>query len=84
MIHRKNEHKEIVKCCSQFRLGTCRFIADSCWFQHVLEGVKETKENDKTVVENANEKPEQVFQRVLKPTKPPLENQEEEKTMEEV
>ena len=84
MIHRKNKHKEIVKCCSQFRLGTCRFKDDSCWFQQELEGVKETKENDKKVVENAKENPEQVFQKVLKPKEPPLQNQGEEKKIQEV
>ena len=79
MIHRKNEHKEIVKCCSQFQQGTCRFRNDSCWFLHELEGFTEAKEFDRT-----SKKQEQVFRKVLKPTKPPSKNQEEEKKTEEV
>ena len=75
MIHRKSEHKNFVKSCSQFNLGNCMFRDETCWFAHDVEAVDETNDN----VEDETDKSEQVFQKVKEKTKPPLQSQKEQK-----
>ena len=34
MTHRKKVHRSVIKSCTQFLLGICRFKDESCWFLH--------------------------------------------------
>ena len=74
MIHRKKEHQETVKPCSQFQSGTCRFKSDSCWFDHEIN---KTNQMGKKTFENMRKQSdnEQVFQEVLENLKPPIDQQ---------
>ena len=70
MIHRKEEHAETVRLCTQFQAGNCRFKTESCWFEHKLENNEQNKEE---ISENEEQnKPEQVFQKVSQNLEPPL------------
>ena len=37
MTHRKNEHAELIRPCTQFQSNTCRFLSKVCWFKHMTE-----------------------------------------------
>jgi hypothetical protein len=77
MLHRKKEHKETVKSCSQFQTSSCRFKEESCWFKHELE---DTDSHRKNVPENDEEKNhEQVFQKVSENLEPPINQEKVEK-----
>ena len=34
MNHRKKDHSDVVKPCTQFRQNNCRFRSEACWFKH--------------------------------------------------
>ena len=34
MIHRKNEHKNVIPTCREHQNGTCRFTTIECWYKH--------------------------------------------------
>ena len=65
MIHRKREHKSLVKICSQFQNDNCRFNSESCWFQH-------EEKNTEFHEQKENVGPEQDFQEVSENLEPPL------------
>ena len=71
MIHRKKEHKTVVRVCNLFLDGKCRFKETSCWFNH--EEINE----DKSENEDINHKTEEsVFQEVQENLKPPFQHQQ--------
>jgi transcription elongation factor Elf1 len=69
MIHRKKEHKNIVRNCNLFPENKCRFEEEACWYRH-----GEVDEEDVT------EKPAaSVFHKVQENLEPPIENSEKKK-----
>ena len=46
MIHRKKDHKELVRKCNNFSKNKCLFADNACWFLHE-EIYMEKKENEK-------------------------------------
>ena len=34
MVHRKKEHREIVRICWNYSTGKCQFADNECWFLH--------------------------------------------------
>ena len=75
MIHRKKAHNRLIKSCTQYALGMCRFKQESCWFEHGQEDtVERNKENIPENVEK--DETEQVFQKVSENLKPPIKNKE--------
>ena len=64
MIHKKNNHVNIVKKCEGFLQNRCRFKSTSCWYIH------EDEVDDQQKV-NAKENDESVFQKAPKIMKPP-------------
>ena len=67
MKHRKIEHVNIVKECSEFIKNNCRFQEAACWFKHSIN-----TSND-GVTESLNGK---VFQKASENLKPPIINQQ--------
>ena len=65
MIHRKKEHRNLVKKCDQFPESKCRFSDEDCWFIHVM--------NNPIHKEHMGEKPaDSVFQEVKENLEPPI------------
>ena len=65
MIHKKNNHVNIVKKCEGFLQNRCRFKSTSCWYIH------EDELDDQQKVK-AKENDESVFQKAPVIMKPPL------------
>ena len=88
MSHRKKDHNDTVKPCTQFRQNCCRFRSDTCWFkqfENISENVIENEKEDKTKDSKKNIKSQTVFQEVLGDLDPPIvdqkENQEKEQKL---
>ena len=77
MRHRKIEHKEMVRTCSQFLQNMCRFKNDSCWFKHEKETKKDNDIDSQN--EDMDENIEEVFQKVSEDLDPPIEKQKGQK-----
>ena len=73
MIHRKNNHKELVSKCNNFSNNKCKFADNACWFLHE-EIYMEIDENDKNEKRkrDENKQTESVFQSVFRNIKPPI------------
>ena len=71
MIHRKKEHKTVVRVCNLFLDGKCRFKETSCWFNH--EEMNEYKSENEDI---NNKTEESVFQEVQENLKPPIQHQQ--------
>ena len=71
MVHKKTNHKSIVKACNDFQQNKCRFKSESCWFIH-----EQTIKNPEKVSKNSTGKPEKqlVFQNNYQNSNPPLLN----------
>ena len=65
MKHRKIEHRNIVKECSEFIKNNCRFQEAACWFKHSID-----TSNDGVNESNIG----QVFQKASENLKPPIMN----------
>ena len=78
MIHRKTNHKELVRGCTNFAKNNCMFQGQSCWYLHEEEEAMETEEtrdnSESDEVNNSENETESqsVFQRVFRSSKPPL------------
>ena len=82
MMHRKNDHPELIRPCNMFRLNCCIFQAESCWYKHVKESKgksddnSEDKNENKTTSKDDKEEEEtvspSVFQKVSENQDPPL------------
>ena len=57
--HRKQHHVELVQSCRQYRLGTCKYASDKCWFRHSDTTESITNKNEENV--NEGEKSEQII-----------------------
>lgn len=71
MNHRKTDHKSIIKYCSRFKDGNCRFKSEACWFQHEERNDHSRTESNQTQEKETNKDSEQVFQKASKNLKPP-------------
>ena len=59
MIHRKNNHRHIVKQCTNFMQNRCRFNTEFCWYKHEVEAMESDdciEEESNSVFQNAKEK----------------------------
>ena len=78
MLHRKKDHKNLVRLCHKYLEKNCMFQNKSCWFLHdeeVFESEDNLGEENKvnSVNQNANQnKSDSVFQNLLKNKKPPI------------
>ena len=73
MSHRKINHGQLVKHCSQFQQNNCRFRSQACWFKHDEENDKEREDDDITMNDVRNERQSQpVFQKVSDNLDPPI------------
>ena len=71
MKHRRESHGNVVEPCNKFVRGECPFQDNFCWFKHENESKGEPeKDNDKKDVQDDEDLP--VFQKVQKPSKPPI------------
>ena len=76
MKHRKKDHHNLIKPCTQFKQNNCRFRSESCWFKHeedVTEDVIENKENTNS---KKVEESQKVFQKVSEDLYPPIVEQQ--------
>ena len=70
MSHKKEVHQAIVRDCSYYENGACRFRKETCWYRH-----KETvEEKEKTVNMDIDEETpsNSVFHKAKENMKPPL------------
>ena len=77
MSHRKTEHENTVKICSQFQSGNCVFRNETCWFLHTI------KTDETVTVEDDDDEPSEemnisrenpVFRGVSEDLEPPIKN----------
>ena len=70
MAHRKIDHVQLIRTCSQFQSNNCRFLSSECWYKHEVEN------DDLNVPKPTNEEEdmetESVFQEVKEKLDPPL------------
>ena len=76
MIHRKRNHRSVVRECMNFKQNKCRYLEQFCWFKHEdeiveieespVESVNKTEENEDT----------SVFRIVKEDLEPPIRAQE--------
>ena len=79
MKHRKNEHAELIRPCTQYQSNSCRFLSEVCWFKHVIEKGNEPVEDEEERMQT-----ESVFSKASGKMKPPLAtNQKQKETQEE-
>ena len=75
MMHRKSNHKELVRGCTNYAKNSCMFQGQSCWFLHeeeeVMDAADLTNEDEANNSEVESDSPS-VFQRVFRNMKPPL------------
>ena len=76
MSHRKKDHSDTVKPCTQFQNNMCRFRSETCWFKHEVNVSENDMENEKENTKK-NHESQTVFQEVLEDLEPPIVNQEE-------
>ena len=84
MSHRKKDHSDTVKPCTQFQNNMCRFRSETCWFKHEVNVSENDMENEKENTKK-NHESQTVFQEVLGDLDPPIvdqkENQEKEQKL---
>ena len=68
MVHRKREHTSLIKSCTEFLQGCCRFQETFCWFIHP----NEIENNKSSKNEEFNPTHPSVFQKQKTNLKPPL------------
>ena len=74
MIHRKSDHKELVRGCTNFAQNNCKFQGQSCWFLHedeTMDTADPAEDDEVNSSEDDAESPS-VFQHVFRNMKPPL------------
>ena len=81
MLHRRSEHRNTVKFCSQFQIGNCRFKDEACWFKHEQENEDIDEEAPEEEEEEVKPKQKQGFQKVSEDLEPPIQNQPERKAL---
>ena len=70
MLHKKVNHQAIVRRCSFYQNGACRFREESCWYRH-KETVEEKEETEN--IDINEETPENsFFYKAKENMKPPL------------
>ena len=68
MGHRKNSHSDMIRPCTEFTKGKCRFQENHCWFNH--EKVNNSR-NDESQKDHDEEDTSSVFQEAVGNPKPP-------------
>ena len=73
MIHRKNNHKELVSKCTNFSQNKCIFGDKTCWFLHEDTDMEIEKENrNEKRKTDENNQAMSFFQKVFRNIKPPI------------
>ena len=78
IIHRKANHPNIIRKCSNFRQNKCIFMSSSCWYSYEEEAMEtdeiKTNNDENNVKQNVekNNDTETVFQKVFQNLKPPI------------
>jgi hypothetical protein len=72
MSHRKKEHPNMIKPCSQFQQNNCRFKSKSCWFKHEEDVSEDEIENKENKNSKKFEESQTVFQKVSEDLYPPI------------
>ena len=63
MIHRKREHKNMVRNCNLYEEGNCRHGEDACWYRHGDMAEEDAKQQPSS----------SVFCKVQQNKEPPIE-----------
>ena len=71
MLHRKIDHRNLVRMCNNYLEKNCMFQSKSCWFLHDEEVFEHEEDIDKEDEGIKNES-DSVFQNLLKNKKPPI------------
>ena len=74
MMHRKKDHKAVVKKCNLFEENKCGFKEEVCWYNHD----EKVSEEDVDLDENKLSQ-ESVFQKVQQNLDPPIVNSKNKK-----
>ena len=77
MNHRKKDHSDVVKPCTQFRQNNCRFRSEACWFKHEENLSKDGIQSDTNEEKEDNKrdnKSQKDFQKVSDDLDPPIMN----------
>ena len=62
LTHRKQNHRQFVAYCRNFKNGTCNYTNKNCWFKHnENEILNENENNEKEIEENR-----EVIQKIFK------------------
>ena len=77
MVHRKTDHKNVVRKCDRYLQNNCRFESIACWYLHDEDKmeVDDNLENMDTGKSEKKKEPESVFQKARGNLKPPIEKQ---------
>ena len=74
MLHRKIEHRNLVRICNNYVKNNCMFQNKSCWFLHEEESFEfeeHLEKEDEEISENKTES-DSDFQKVFQNMKPPI------------
>ena len=63
--HRKKNHLQTVRECTNFKRQTCRFQSELCWFKHELE-TADSKESEDGVEEEEDSEEESNVQTIFR------------------
>ena len=72
MAHRKKNHSDIIRQCTQFNQNCCRFQEEACWFKHDIANKKDANKDE---ARTSNDEDNSVFQKATTNLKPPFETQ---------
>ena len=81
MMHRKQVHSKVVRQCEMFKLQTCRYKSDACWFVHEKD-VQNINKAENVGEDEDDFNLKSVFQKTTSDLKPPLENSKKKQKME--
>ena len=78
MMHRKNNHPNVIRTCDRFKDNNCRFREESCWFSHTNVDNKrseskidvEEDDDDEDIMEERQPR-QSVFRKTSVNLKPP-------------
>ena len=76
MIHRKKEHKAVVRKCNLFEENRCGFKEEACWYNHDDKNDTEEGVNDENETEMQTQS---VFQNAQEDLEPPIVNPKQKK-----
>ena len=80
-MHRKQIHSKVVRQCEMFKLQTCRYKSDACWFEHENDS-QNTNKTENKVQDDGDCNLQSVLQKSSWNLKPPFENLKKKQKME--